>query len=658
MYLPDNNHLVPFAKTAVAAGFFALFFLAGASAQAAPQISVKNETHASYSAGSAFATSVRAEPGDMLVFQMFGNFISASRFIMVLPSDLAYSANTDGLTIAPAASTGISGQTITWDFTTTSTQVIQFRAIVASGAVLSANHTLSVSFDTDTAAPSNSVTITTGPIVTGVAPNFGNTTNAVPITITGFGLTGATAVALWDGTNSTSLNLSGATITDTSISGANFKVPALQPGGSYWILVTVTAGGNALTTNADSTETVAYTVDTVPPSVVSFAVDQNGNTSGNIKAGPVVVSAVFDESIGIAPSITIDQPGSADSTSQTMTLTSSNRYAYTYTVQSDNGGDYIDGTAVVTISLAADSVGNVMNSSNFEFVIDTVIATPAITDLAAAVVDNSTITLSFTPGALEPDFGQFKVYYDFFSGVNSENGTMASSSVPLFQVAELSAGRTYYFAVYACDTADNCSEASNEASARVFSYAVSLSKGWNLVSFPVDPMVGGAVAAISDVFASVPSVSAVWSYRSQNGEWLAYWPSNPDQSTLSAVEAGYGYWVQYTDDVPLVFFGYGELFLEGPNAPPSAELSAGWNLIGYYQLQDTTSVPVSYALRNNLYNLSTLNPLWSQLLKYDTLANNFIELNATSLMDPGTGYWILMSGNGESGYIYTLGATP
>jgi len=658
MYLPTNNYINALTKTAVVAGFFALFFLAGASAQAAPQISVKNETHASYSTGSAFATSVRAEPGDTLVFQMFGNFISASQFIVALPTDLAYSSNTSGLTISPSASASANGQTVTWNFTTTPTQVIQFRAVVASGSVLSANHALSVSFDTDTAATSNSVAITTGPIVTSVTPNLRSNANAVPITIIGSGFAGATEVALWNETTSANLNISGATITDTSISGANLKVPAFQSGGVYWVLVTVTANGNTLTTNADSTETVVYTIDTTPPTVSSFVVDQSGNTSGNVKAGSVVFSATFNESIGTAPSISIDQPGSADIMSQIMAHTTGNTYAYTYIAQSDNNSDYIDGTAAVAISLATDSVGNVMNNSDFQFVIDTVTASSAITDLSASVVDNSIVALSFTPAALEPDFSQFKAYYAISSGVNAENGTLASSTASSFNVTGLSAGRTYYFVVYTCDTADNCSEASNEVSARVYSYAVSLAKDWNLVSFPVDPGSNGIAAGIGDVFASVANVSAVWTYDSQNSEWLVYWPSNPEQSSLTTVRAGYGYWVEYIDNTPTVLFGYGDLFSEGPNTPPSRELVAGWNLIGYYQRQDTTSVAASYALRNNLYNVATLDPLWSELLEYDTLANNFIELDASSLVNQGTGYWILMPGNGEDRYVYTLGAIP
>ncbi len=271
------NHSI---KTLViATAFFASLALA-AQAEAAPQLRVKNT-------GGSFAASVRAEPGETLEFQMFGNNTSAGSFSITLPADLTYVSSTFS---NPSATTSASGQTVSWNFNTNSNAVIRFTATVASGSSLSTNHTLNLTFTTDTAATSDTATVTTGPIVTSVTPSSNANTSAVSISIAGHGFTGTSAVALSDGT---ALDLTGATITDTSISGGNLKIPALQAVGAYWVLVTVTASGNTLTTNADATETVRYTVtDGVPPTM------STGSNSYNHTTG--VLTLNFNETIDVS----------------------------------------------------------------------------------------------------------------------------------------------------------------------------------------------------------------------------------------------------------------------------------------------------------------------------------------------------------------------
>lgn len=251
------------------AGVFAASFAVAAEAQAAPQFRVKNT-------GGSFAASVRAEPGETLEFQMFGNNTSSGAFSVTLPSDLSYTATAFS---APAASTSSSGQTVTWNFNTASNAVIRFTATVAAGGSLGANHTLNVTFSTDTAATSDTATVTTGPIVTGINPSSCNNANAVPFNgtangctsgsgIAGHGFTGATSAALsLNGTSADlTFDLAGATITDTLIYGPSIRVPASFTPGQYWVLVTVTSSGNTLTTNGDATETVRYTAtDGIPP---------------------------------------------------------------------------------------------------------------------------------------------------------------------------------------------------------------------------------------------------------------------------------------------------------------------------------------------------------------------------------------------------------
>jgi hypothetical protein len=121
--------------------------------------------------------------------------------------------------------------------------------------------------------------------------------------------------------------------------------------------------------------------------------------------------------------------------------------------------------------------------------------------------------------------------------------------------------------------------------------------------------------------------------------------------------AGYGYWVNYTSGSPATLAGPGNLFLEGNYLPPQRTLKAGWNLIGYYQKQNTESVPTIYALKT-LKNPDTDRPWWTMIMGYNNNSKQFTPLENTSNMDPGNGYWILMGGRATDTYIYAPGETP
>jgi len=400
-------------KTFIIAGIFSVFMFAAASAQAAPQITVKNETNPSYSAGSTFASDVRAEPGDTLIFQMFGNSTSASSFIVTLPADLSYSSDTTDLTITPSASANASGQTITWNFTTNSFQVIQFRAGVVSGSSLGTNHSLSISFTTDGAVSSNSATITTGPIVMGVTPSTGNNLNAVAITaLNGHGFTGATKVVLsLDGTTAdlTFSDLSGTTITDTSITdagGTELRVPASFASGSYWVLVTVTTSSTELTTNSDATETVQYTAtDGIPPQMTT------GSNSYVHETG--ILTLNFDETIDVSATnttkITLADASSGGNslTLDSATVSTTDSAAVTFTLaQADINTISTWGQSANTlyVHINGDSIydlsANPLSNQGSRTALDTWTEDTTQPTAAITYTQNSATTTSVQPGAV------------------------------------------------------------------------------------------------------------------------------------------------------------------------------------------------------------------------------------------------------------------
>lgn len=182
------------------------------------------------------------------------------------------------------------------------------------------------------------------------------------------------------------------------------------------------------------------------------------------------------------------------------------------------------------------------------------------------------------------------------------------------------------------------------------SYSFTLTKGtkgWNLVSLgvvPNDTNIATVLGTAKD------NIESVWTY--DNGDWKVYNPSNPEgANSLLNMTAGYGYWISYKGVSSATVSGPGNLILEGNNVPPSRTLQAGWNLIGYYQKENTGSegVIASDALMHNLNNY------WTMLLGYDNSSKQITSLSSSDLMKPGEGFWVLLDGKASDSYIYTVG---
>jgi len=578
-----------FTKTVLITGIFVVSFLAADFALAGtPQLRVKNTTpgHEAYSAGSAFASSVRAEPGDTLEWQMFANFTAAAGMTIVLPSDLTYVTTTYS---SPAATASANGQTISWTFASGSTEVIRFTTTVATGAALSTNHTLNVTYSTDTSITSDTATVQTGPVLKTITPSSGGDATANNITLTGHGFTqpsDITSIVLSPG----NINIVPGDLTITgpdngiyTITGA--RVNAGTAVGMYYIILTTTVSGTALATEANTSETVTFTVtdgttptmssadsyvhssgvltltfnetidvsatdlskitlydassggtlsqvltgatvstadsttvtitltpsqknavsaagvaasnlyvqitgsgiydlsnnalatqgsrtaitawtkDTVQPTA-AIAYTQNSVTTTSVQAGDVTITATFSEPMAPTPKIAIDQPGATDIAAANMSLPAGGDgtiWTYTYAINADS-----DGAAAVTLSSAVDYANNALNTTTGDtFSIDRGGPSPAISTLATPTSSPTEISLTWTPTYTDADFSTYKIYYGTSAGVDSSNGTLISvgnSATNSYAASNLSSGTQYFFVMYICDQAGNCSGKSNEAS--------------------------------------------------------------------------------------------------------------------------------------------------------------------------------------------------
>ncbi len=169
---------------------------------------------------------------------------------------------------------------------------------------------------------------------------------------------------------------------------------------------------------------------------------------------------------------------------------------------------------------------------------------------------------------------------------------------------------------------------------------VTLVPGWNLISLPVQPANTNIASVLSGI---AGAYEAVWAYS--NGVWQVYDPNDPAGSTLTAMQAGNGYWIKMTAQKTLSVSG---------SAPPAAlALQAGWNLVGY--AGGTSCAPASTAL--SLFT-GALQVAWGYPSPskgwqfYDPANSN----GSTFQFCPGLGYWFDV--NGPASWILSPSELP
>jgi hypothetical protein len=164
----------------------------------------------------------------------------------------------------------------------------------------------------------------------------------------------------------------------------------------------------------------------------------------------------------------------------------------------------------------------------------------------------------------------------------------------------------------------------------------SLPAGWNMVAPPVHPVdatPAGALASING------SYTIIYSYNGCDtvDPWKKYDPyAPPFVNDLTTIDPRYGYWLNMTAPVTLVFNGAWPQIIGIPLCP-------GWNLISYPK---QTAVPIATALAGiagkfNLvyaYDAADLADPWK---KYDPNAPPFT--NDLTHMQAWFGYWIRMT---------------
>ena len=171
-------------------------------------------------------------------------------------------------------------------------------------------------------------------------------------------------------------------------------------------------------------------------------------------------------------------------------------------------------------------------------------------------------------------------------------------------------------------------------------YSLPLVAGWNLVSFPLQPVNSAITSTLADITGKF-SLVFVWDASGASsgaGNWLSYDPSKPPfLNTLSSLDARVGFWIYMTTADTLDVTG----------TPPTTTNiplltgAGGWNLVGYPSASAGTMPTIlgsaNFTLVQSYRAADTADP-WKI---YDIGMPPF--LNDLTALTNGWGYWIYMT---------------
>lgn len=159
----------------------------------------------------------------------------------------------------------------------------------------------------------------------------------------------------------------------------------------------------------------------------------------------------------------------------------------------------------------------------------------------------------------------------------------------------------------------------------------SLKTGWNMASFPLEPLDSTTTAVISPI---IDKITSVWAYQAGTGKWVFYDKDGASfLNRLGELHAAQGFWFMMKDNASLP--------LKGTFSTQPIALKAGWNLVGSRSIR---SVPLQEAL-------APINTYLSSIWSYDPDENKWVfydkngaaMLNRLTHVEPGKAYWVYVT---------------
>ncbi|MDO8649969.1 MAG: Ig-like domain-containing protein, partial [Candidatus Berkelbacteria bacterium] len=474
-------------------------------------------------------------------------------------------------------------------------------------------------------------------------------------------------VTIASNNSNTTLAKTGDTITLTIVASENLTSTP-----------TVTITGDAVTTTGSGTNwTATYTMvdgdtEDVVPFTINFSdIATNAGTQVSTKTSGSDVT--FDKT---APAVAITAPTADSRVNATKVITFTNDSNSTPTVAecSINNTDWVactsgsttlsaltgfnawaDGTFTLYLK-DADTAGNTGTDSETGITKDS--SAPTITVSSLTPSDNA-VGISPASPTISATFDEAIVAGDSDVELRVDGGATVTATASFDDSNKLTitpstslANNTKYQVTIKTTVKDTAGNALEEAKVWHFTtsaaYSIALTTGWNLISLPVVPSASTAIADVLGATA-VANINAVWAYDVTTG-WSVYRPDGSGTSNLTTMTAGYGYWIDYKSAPTTNIAGIGNLVEPGNSNIPERTLKAGWNLVGYYQRENTSNSTAHNAFANNL------DGYWNEtlLIGHNNSSKNISYLTQASTVNPGEGFWILLTDD----RIYTIGNVP
>jgi len=497
-----------------------------------------------------------------------------------------------------------------------------------------------------------SIGIKLGDVFDGISESL----NASTVTAADFEIDGLKLAS--DGSSVSDLTPTAALVPAGATNWIFLTVPAMAPDASPTINLTTTAGGisDASGNAQDVGVTSGANVDEIAPTL-TVSIDKNLSTD------KATLTISTNETITQLPVVTHSKTnGVAGSTSNVVvTTTGVNQWKAVVTPAAI--GAYSLKVAVADGNGNSASVGSASPvtdgfplTGDIALYIDTDLAAPTVTPANAASVEIGEpffITVNFAAETSDLDTNS--------ANKNDAHKKVTITSITLdgddishlldpqgestsFDIAK--SGMTigdHTLVVQAEDSAGNDLETSETTTTFTVTarqdYAIGMSAGWNLVSFPGNP-VDGAIGAVfpathpaTDVLSYDDGVWTVGS-RTAGGVW---------EGTLTTIDGNHGYWVNSSSSADI------ESLLALPSVGsastlPTIKIEAGWNLVSVIDLdQAVQSASAATQTAANYFTSIT----WSVAYTYDSSTRVWTRVtDATGNVSNGQGVWVWTSKTG------------
>ncbi|MFH0893188.1 MAG: Ig-like domain-containing protein [Bacteroidota bacterium] len=434
--------------------------------------------------------------------------------------------------------------------------------------------------------------------------------------------------------------------TGSGVAGCEYTVD----GGTNWVIATYASGkctksaadtSSASSINMRATDAlgnlgtgnaIPVIPDTQAPIAYNFVPANDGFTND---ATPTISVDITDVPSGVDGSTITMTVGGATVTPAKTSITSGYHIEYTPTTQ------FADATSVAVSVSAKDNSGNPMSATTWTFTVDLtapsiISRTPGIN--AVGINPSSSIVVKFSePVIISSGNVALTSGTSVTTTVEYDSTTNTATIKP---TTTLYSNKGYTITLSGVvDKAGNLLPTSTWSFTTATYYNISLTKGLNLISLPIVPTNKNIENVIEN---EEENIDTVWTYDAINDKWKMYAPNGPSND-LFDMTAGNGYWISYTKDTAGKLDGWGNLFLEGANTPPQSTLTSGWNLIGYYQRENTDGLAASCALKTLRDPDSATSQWWTMLMGYDNGNKQFSNVGFSDNMNPGQGYWIFMT---------------